>query len=78
MSVSAPDPNLKKCRWCAEMIQADATICKHCGRSINRTLEISQQLGKVGASMQSLGCLMTLLISIPICICIAVYLFSQQ
>lgn len=24
----------KKCPWCAELVQAEALVCKHCGRDI--------------------------------------------
>jgi len=30
-----PNAGLKKCPYCAEMIQAEAIVCKHCGRNIS-------------------------------------------
>ena len=30
-----PNAGLKKCQYCAEMIQAEAIVCKHCGRNIS-------------------------------------------
>lgn len=30
-----PNAGLKKCLYCAEMIQAEAIVCKHCGRNIS-------------------------------------------
>lgn len=34
-SANKPTGNLKKCPFCAEEIQADALICKHCKKEIN-------------------------------------------
>ena len=30
-----PNAGLKKCPYCAEMVQAEAIVCKHCGRNIS-------------------------------------------
>jgi hypothetical protein len=33
--VSAEDSNRKKCPYCAEFVQRDAQVCKHCKREIS-------------------------------------------
>jgi tetratricopeptide (TPR) repeat protein len=68
--------NLKKCPYCAEMVLEDAKVCKHCGKDIDQQVINSQKLMILGKSMQSLGCLMTLFISVPACLCIF-FLLSQ-
>lgn len=68
----------KKCPYCAETILQKADICKHCGKNINSTQILGQQLGTIGKSMQSVGCLLTILVSIPACLCIAFLLLGQQ
>lgn len=33
---------MKKCSHCAELIKADANVCRYCGRDIAKSEEISQ------------------------------------
>ena len=75
-----PDPQaaLKKCPFCGKWIFTDASICKYCGESINPKLIAAKQLGKLGNNLQLIGCLMTVSITIPICICLAIYFLSQH
>ena len=68
--------NLKKCPHCAEMIQADAKVCRYCGRNVDPNMILADGLKKAGGNMQLIGCLMTIFITIPICICLAVYFFG--
>jgi hypothetical protein len=36
---------LKKCPWCAEMVLAEAVVCKHCGKNLSDASE--DQLAKL-------------------------------
>jgi hypothetical protein len=34
---NAKENNIQKCPWCAEEIQIDAYVCKHCGAHYEKT-----------------------------------------
>ncbi len=34
-----PAHTLKKCPYCAEQVQLQAVVCKHCGKSIGNTID---------------------------------------
>ena len=35
--------DLKKCPYCAELVQKDALVCKHCGRDISDVIELKEK-----------------------------------
>lgn len=67
--------SLKKCPYCAEMIQAEANVCKHCGKTINFTT--AEKLNAVGKSMNSLGNMLIVFVTIPICLCFLLIFLSS-
>lgn len=68
----------KKCPHCAELIQVDAKVCKHCGRDVDPKVIAANQWKILGKSMESIGCLMTIFISIPVCLCLLFFFFSSK
>ncbi|MBA3560055.1 MAG: hypothetical protein H0W30_15820 [Gemmatimonadaceae bacterium] len=65
---------LKPCRECGREVSAQANTCPHCGVSA----PANNALAAAGAlqSLQSCGCLMTLLITIPIVLVILFVLLA--
>ena len=60
MKIEDFDPNadLKKCPYCAEMVQANAVVCKHCGRDIST----AGLIGRIGNSLLIIGVLIIVLV----------------
>jgi len=55
--------DLRKCPYCAELVQKDAQICKHCGKNINPTMMLGKQLTGLGGSL-TLACGLLFVIAI--------------
>ena len=48
---------MKTCKYCAEEIQDDATICKHCGKTLNGR-DMNKHVTILGILYISFGCLL--------------------
>jgi predicted amidophosphoribosyltransferase len=57
----------KECPFCKSQIPAAASACKHCGKDVS-TLHL------VGKGMQSLGCLLTIFVTVPV---LLLFLFAK-
>ena len=51
---------LKPCRECGKEFSTEAAFCPNCGAP-----GAAERAKRVGATMQSIGCVLTLLITIP-------------
>lgn len=58
---------LAECHECGEEVSTKADQCPHCGVS-HPTREWASKLDQVGETMQGCGCLLTLLVTVPIVI----------
>ena len=63
-----PNAGMKKCPYCAEMVQAEAIVCKHCGRNISPQAALSEQriakftiMKNLGGSIGNVSCILLIL-----------------
>ena len=62
--------NLIRCPDCGREISISADACPHCGRPRDKTA--TEKIGAAATKMQKVGCLLTLLVTIPILIILLV------
>ena len=66
----SPNSSLINCPDCGKEISKSADACPHCGRPRDKTT--SEKIDAAGKGMQKVGCILTLVITIPILIILAV------
>lgn len=67
------ETKIKKCPHCAEVIPIDAKVCRYCRRNVDPKAVAGEQLVKLGLSMTQMGCALTILIPMLICVCLVIY-----
>jgi hypothetical protein len=51
-----PNAGFKKCPYCAEMVLAEAEICRYCKRNINPVAIQAEKIRTVSFALLQLGC----------------------